>query len=277
MLLIEFFEREYRSYSPGLSARTVTLYRFTIRCFGRAIGKQPELQDLTRANVATYLRQLIDNNKAAATVNKERCQLLAIARFARDEGFLDRVPSIKPVPEPERVPVALTVEQVCSLKRATCILPEPERSYFRALISIQYTTGERVGAVVALRWSDIDGDMVTFRAETRKGGRKSNVRRLSDGCLRELARLPRCGERVFPWPVGGTLVQTRTARLFRAAGIVRPKGRSTHLLRSTHATLIRQLGGNATDALGHASESTTRKHYLDPRFRAEFPLLPEVG
>jgi integrase len=277
MLLHDFFRREYLSYSPGLSPKTIKLYDCTIRAFSASLGRPALLEDITRENVAGYLRRLIELERRPATVNKERCQLLALARFARDEGLLAKVPNIKPVPEPERVPVSLTVEQVCRLKRATCILSEPERSYFRALISIQYATGERVGAVAALQWSDIDGDIVTFRAETRKGGRKSNVRRLSEGCLRELARLPRNGPNVFPWRTGDTVIHTRAKRLFEAAGINRPKGRSMHLLRSTHATLTRQMGGDATEALGHASERTTRKHYIDPRFSREFPRLPDVG
>ena len=77
-------------------------------------------------------------------------------------------------------------------------------------------------------------------------------------------------DRIFPIKeTNRTKIQLLYKRLFERVGVGRPKGKSSHLLRSTHATLIHLAGGDATKSLGHSSREVTRRHYLDPRFKPD--------
>ena len=149
----------------------------------------------------------------------------------------------------------------------------------RAVFGIQYLTAERIGAVAQLRWSDINGTVIVFRAETRKGRRKAMIKSVPEWLLGELEPLKVAkSDHLFPGCHGTTKLHTLFDRLFRRAGVPRPRGKSSHLLRSSHATYLPAAGGDATSSLGHSSDSTTRKSYFDSRHNLKeyWRLLPEI-
>jgi integrase len=224
------------------------------------------------------MRSFVDGGLSVYSANKERSQLLALARSARDDGLVDRVPRVKALPQPERIPTALKVEQVEQLRMACEILKSPETQQFRFLISLQYSTGERIGACLALEWSDIACDQVVFRAENRKGGRKTMVKKLPRYALRDLDRVPKLDQKkIFNWRENSTLPFTRLRRIFRAAKVDVPKGKLSHLFRSTHATQLKLAGGDPAEALGHSSSAITKRHYIDPRFFESSERVPDLG
>ena len=220
-----------------------------------------------------------------ATINKERYQLLAMWRLANRLNFVKTWPLVEPVREPERIPTALSVKQLKQLRLTFEKLKGetggiPNADVIRAVFGIQYTTAERIGAVSQLRKSDINGNVIVFRAETRKGGRKAMVKSVPDWLLDELKPLyVDDGPLLFPGCHGTTKLHLLYDRLFDRAGVRRPKHKLSHLLRSTHATYVAQSGGDATQSLGHASDVTTRKSYIDPRLNAVeyWRLLPDLN
>lgn len=278
MLLETFFERNYLEINHQLASRSITLYRYTIRKFGQHIGKPAELDDLTNANVASYMRSFIDAGLANETANKERSNLLALARAARDDGLIQKVPRVKPFARSGRIPTALHVAEVNQLLDACDILVEPERQLFRFLIATQYATAERIGAVLQLQWTDIANRFITFRGETRKCGTRSIIKSVPQYVIDSLEAIRTNDLFVFPRMKGTGKMLLLFDRLFKRAGVPRPKWKSSHLLRSTHATFLNLAGQDATESLGHANSSTTKKSYLDPRMKDAhyWTFLPSI-
>jgi len=285
LILKTFFENEFLAHKPDTSDRTVKLYDYTIRKFGSWLGRDPTIDDLTNANVGSYLRHLKSLDMAVNSVDKERRQLLSIWRFAHTLGMLQKGPVIGPMKIPASVPKSLTVAELKRLNNAFDLLRGKTAGiqngpFLRALMGVQYATAARVGAVLQLRFDDISGDVITFRAETRKGGRKPIVKAVTEEVLKNIhaISLPK-RELIFPLKATNkTKIQTLYSRLFKAAKVARPKGKSSHLMRSTHATLLELAGGDATKSLGHANRETTIKSYLDPRHDADrsCDMLPEI-
>ena len=271
MKLADLFEQSYLSFNPNLSPRTVTLYRITLQKFADHCEEEPTLAQLTNEIVGKYLADLLESDLSPHTVEKERCQLLAIWRHAHTLGLVNQGPLIRKIVLPRKIPTTLTVAQ---LKRLQATFDElrgstgglPNSDVIRAVFGIQFTTAERVGAVAQLRRSDIGQNVVTFRAETRKGGRKSIVKQIPDWVHDDLDRIKEpVREFVFPDCSNTTKLNLLYSRLFDRAGVKRPKGKSSHLLRSTHATMLWMAGGNPTESLGHSSERVTKNHYIDTR------------
>lgn len=117
------FQNLYRPLNARLSARTVTLYGYSIRKYGQYLARVPTLADFDNLTVGRYLQSLIESGLAISSVNKERRQLLALWRAARDEGLLLKGPRLKPLPEPDRIPRALSVDQLIAVRKATCTMP----------------------------------------------------------------------------------------------------------------------------------------------------------
>ena len=285
MTINDFFDSFYLPYRPSTSPRTIRLYRYTFRKFGEWLGRESLIADLTNPNLGNYLRALLGSGLAPSSVNKERRQLCCIWRHAHTIGHLSVGPIVQPVKEPYKIPTSLTVPQLKQLRLAFDDLQGstggiPNSDFLRACFSIQYATAARVGAVMALEFSDVQEDVITFRAETRKGGRRPMVKRVPPFVVAsiEAIRSP-VRTRIFPLEkTNATKVQILYGRLFERAGVPRPKGKNSHLFRSTHATLLELAGGDATKALGHANRDVTVKSYLDPRFRADrdCDLLPDL-
>lgn len=276
MLLDDFFANNYLPHKPDTSGQTIKLYRNSFRKFGELLGHRPTLDDLTDANVGRLMSALKEAGNKPTTVNKERCNLLSLWRYANRIGMIRLGPTVQPVRVPASVPTALTVGQLRQLRLTFDALQGqtggiPNSDFLRACFSIQYTTAARIGAVTALEFSDIREGVITFRAETRKGGRKPIVKAVPDFVIEDIKRIktpPRI--RVFPIKkTNATKIQILYSRLFERAGVPRPKGKNSHLFRSTHATLLELAGGDATRSLGHSSRSVTEASYLDPRFNAD--------
>ena len=285
MLLNDLFFELYLPHKPATSARTITLYKGSLKKFGQWLGHRPGIDDFDDTKLGSYLSACFQSGSSAATCNKERNHLLALWRFANRKGLVDIGPTVQPLKEPVKVPTALTVGQLRQLHLAFDTLQGRtagirNSDFLRACFSIQYTTAARIGAVLQLEFSDVRGDVITFRAETRKGGRRPIVKAVPEFVLDHLERISKPKrDRIFPIKkTNQTKIQLLYKRLFERAGVPRPKGKSSHLLRSTHATLLELAGGDATKSLGHASRETTIKSYLDPRHDADrsCDMLPEI-
>lgn len=286
MELVEFYNGYYLPANPGTSPRTLSLYDYSIRKFSKHLRRSALLADLNNQTVGGYLFALVQSGSAPASCNKERAQLLSQWRHAHTLGMLTVGPLVKKIVESVEVPTALTEEQVKQLRRAAKKLQGSTAGIanghlMRALMGVQYTTAERIGAVLKLRFDDIDGQVVTFRATTRKGRKLPIVKQVPQWVIDDIAAISRPHrELVFPIAeTNATKVQALYDRLYKRAGIQRPKGKSSHLLRSTHATHVWLAGGNASESLGHSSPSITQRHYLDTRFKPDMSHLnlPDLG
>ena len=274
--LAAFYKLIYLPANPSAKPKTIRLYGNTIKKFHRFIEREPMLSDLNDESVGSFLRSLIDAGQSNATANKERANLLAMWRHARAMGVVVVGPTVQKLAVAQKVPTALTVKELERLQSAFGTLQGetagiPNSDFMRAFFAVQFATAERAGAVVELRFGDINGNVIAFQADTRKGGRRALIKQVPEWVLADITKIkePR-RDQIFPIrETNRTKIQLLYKRLFERAGVERPKGKSSHLLRSTHATMVWLAGGNATKSLGHSSREVTRRHYLDPRFKPD--------
>ena len=274
MKLIDLFETLFlplklRSKSPN----TVRLYRHTINSFSRHLGRPATTDDLTDTTVALYLSQYLAGGRSPHTVERERCTLLSLWRWAARRKIVETWPDIEPTKCPQRVPEAWTEEQLHRLFETLAhvlgnIGEIPAAAWWTALHWIAWDTGERISAILGIRWADVDlrRKYIICRAETRKGGATDRLYEVSAECVSAMkaVRVMPLPELVLPWPYAKTYLWQRYAKILRRAGLPSTRTSKFHRIRRSVASHLEANGGNATEALGHSARKVT-KAYLDPR------------
>lgn len=147
---------------------------------------------------------------------------------------------------------------------------------WKVLFQICLLTGQRVGEVISMRWSDIDGDVWTI--PSTKNGRSHRVP-LSPQALQRLADVPRRGEYVFASSKRPTGHLRGYRRVFqRACGLAGIADACVHDLRRTAASHMASLGVNRSilgQILNHADRSVTSvydRYSYDAEKRAALEL-----
>ncbi len=276
MTLLAFFEDVYRPRKLfGRSSHTSRLIRYSIDSFGKTLGHQPTLDDLTDDNVVKHMQRVVDEGKSPSTANKDRAQMLALWRFAVLTGLKQGLPHVPQLNAPQRVPMAWTKDEIGRLLAATrslrgAIGTVPAKVWWTTLVLVCLDTGERIGAISAARWDWISGDWIVVPAEVRKGSRRDKTYRLGAGSIDALATLRKYGHAdcVFHWPHSPEYLWTRYRKILKGAGLPHGRRDSFHRLRRTTASIVHAAGMDAQEALDHADRRTTQA-YLDPRFKRE--------
>ena len=280
MKLVDFFEDLYRPKRLfGKSQNSVRLHRHSIRSFGRTLGHEPTLADLTEANLLRHMQRVVANQRSRATANKDRAQLVAEWKLAYQMGLVETWPDVAKFPEPDRVPTAWLASdlrklfQQISAERGTfCGIPRS--LWWRTLILTCLDTGERINPVFQSRWSWLDGRWLLMPAEARKGGRRDRKYLLSQPTLDGIAKirsLQRDAKRIFAWDRCPMYIWVLYGKLLQDAGLPHGRKDKFHRLRKTVASVVYAAGLDPQDALDHQDRRTTQA-YLDPRFtRAEQP------
>lgn len=287
MTLEEFF-RDY--YAPlrlrGRSESTARLYANTLRQFGRWLGRPASLDDLSDLSVSRYLIHRA-GERSPLTAEKERTQLLALARLACDRGLRTVRPCVPPQPVPRRVPRAWTLEQLRALVAATQTEPGtigavPARVWYTALVLTLWQSAERVGAVLAVPADDYCRPNLLIAAEHRKGRRSDKLHSLSTECcdLLDVLAKANAGKRLFDWPLSYVYLWARFSSIVERAGLPNDRRNKFHALRRAAATWFASRGGDATRLLDHSSPRVTVQYYLDPRMLDTGPrpcdVLPRI-
>jgi integrase len=285
MRLQHLFDQFYRPLRlRGRSANTTRLYGCTIRAFGKWLGYDPTIDDLSDLTLARYL-----DHRAATrspyTAEKERSQLCSLWRFAADRGILPTRPEVPPAPLPDRVPRAWTLDELGAIYRAAVasrgfIGPVPAGVWYAALVSVLWETAERIGAVLECRPGDFDGTHLHVRAEYRKGGKRDRVYRLSSRTCGLLTQA-RGTKRLLEWPRTHTLLWAKYADIVARAGLGRGRHLSFHALRRSAASHYAARGGDPVQLLDHSSPRITHRWYLDRRMTDRGPapcdVLPDLN
>jgi integrase len=273
--LRDLFENEYRPLRlVGRSVRTLQLFRYTIKAFGLYLGREPTLGDLQDIVLSNYLQHMIDGKRARASVNKERRQLLALWNFAARRRYVTQFPEVRPVPEPERIPKAWSVEDLQKIAIACGMVGEfirpdyggiPTGLWWTALHAVLWDSGERITAILRLKWTDLAGEWLTIHAEYRKGSSRSMQVKLRPESVQMLHAMRRGHEEIFFWPYRqGNYVYVIYKKILKAAGVEHDRYSKFHRMRRSVASHLTAAGANATAALGHANAATTAR-YIDPR------------
>lgn len=270
MLLEDFFSGVYTPLKlRGKSKETVRLYRLSLRSFDKTLGRRATMEDLTDFNLARHLTRVASMGRAAATVNKDRAQLLAIWRFACQRNYLSVWPNVPQEIEPKRTPMAWMPDELEKIQRA--ILKEDglignaqAKDFWNAMFLVILDTAERVGAVMQLQWCHLQRNWLTVPAEFRKGKRRDRQYELSQETVEALARIPRLHKEIFHWPYHYTLLWAKFGAVLKRAGVTTDRKSKFHRLRRTVASACAAVDVDAQSILDHKDRSVTEM-YLDPR------------
>lgn len=264
-------------YAPlhQLTPRSVRLYAGTIDAWTRFLGREPQLSDFDDLEVSRFLQARAATTKrsgrpiSANTVAKDKAQLSALWTFAAKKRLVEQFPSLPRTRLVHHAPKAATLDSLEAMMAAAATGRKqmygtvPVAWFWRTLIMVAFETGERRGALVALRWSEVDleGRQITFLAETRKGRSRDIVRAISPVLAEELQQhrgTP--GDLVWQYP-------GKPHSLYAAWDLIRKRAgvqvRGLHSVRKASASYLAAAGGNATEHLGHANPRVTAV-YLDP-------------
>jgi integrase len=128
--------------------------------------------DITKQTCRGYVAY---RRKAAGTTRRELGTLRAAINYAKDEGKITWAPSVHMPPKPNGKDRWLRREEAARLLNATRNGHASTRSYLPLFILIGLYTGARKGAILSLRWPQIDLEArrIDFnepgRARTSKG------------------------------------------------------------------------------------------------------------
>ena len=262
-------------YAPlhDLCQKTVDLYQMTIDRFGEFLQHDPVLTDLDDLIVCKFLRwRAVTPHRgrlcSAASVLKDKCQLVAIWTFAAKKRLVPEFPSLPRMKTPQKLPRAYTAADVSKLivaarRRRGATGGKPSGWWWSSLLYCGWCTGERIGAMLQLRWRDVDLDArrIVFVASTRKGHTRDIARSITQDLADQLRlHVGQPGDLVWHWDRHPISLFPSFACLAKAAGVV-PRG--FHGLRKAGASYVAAAGGDATKFLDHSNPKITTQHYID--------------
>lgn len=271
------------SIERGLSEHTVAAYRRDLAGYLEWLGEQgvTDVDGVTAALVADFAAERAGAEPPPAATSLARLQssVRGLHRFLVREGICvdDPTARLRPPKTPQRLPKALSIDQVVALLDAAG--PEPGeqvetdviRLRDRALLELLYATGARVSEVVQLDVDDLShGEVLRVRG---KGSKErivpvgSYARAAVEAYLArarpELSRRGRATPRLFLGARGAPLSRQSAWLVIRAAseraGLTAHV--SPHTLRHSFATHLLQGGADVRvvqELLGHASVATTQ-------------------
>lgn len=237
--LLEFFSDTPISYGKHgqLDGAMVRRYREHRRVIGRVQGE-------------TIKRELALASRACA---------YAISEWDYDmpQPFRGRLVSARDVKKPQPWHVLTRPEEARLLLAATPLA--------RDIIEFALATGCRQGEILALRWDQIDGDLVHFAPEQQKANRHG-TRALSDAAMAVLARQREFGPLVFH-ESGDPISRFRWHHQMWHPARVKAglPGFRFHWLRKTCGQRLLDAGVSITAVqyqLGHAESRTTERAYV---------------
>lgn len=280
------------------SDRTVEMYGHTLDRFRDFLGHEPTLDDLEDLTAAKFLkwRSITPHAKkkciSPASLAKDSAQLRTLwtwcakKRMKRSDGTEIEFPDYQRPRVPKPRPKAYTAEELEQLvrfakRRKGLVAGKPAAWYWMTKILAMFQTGERIGAILALRWGEVDLDRctLTFLAATRKGHRETITRPITPRLAQLMA--PQKGPRdelVWAWLEDRHLLSLYGSLkvLCRSAGV---PYKSFHAIRKSTASYLKRGGVSAREQLGHASEEMAELHYYDEEIvgRANhLDILPDI-
>jgi integrase len=268
----------------NLCDRTIAMYEATLDRFRDYLGHEPTVDDLDDLTAAKFLRwrQTTQHSRykmiSPASLAKDSAHLrslwtwLAKKRWKKSNGELLEFPDYARPRVPRPRPVAYTAEELSALVRAArhrkgTVAGKPAAWYWLTKLQAMFQTGERIGAVLALRWREVDLERctITFLAATRKGRQETITRAITPELARLMATQKGPPEAlVWPWLEDRKILSCYSSLkvLCRTAGV---PYHPFHSIRKATASYLKKAGKSAKKQLGHSSEEMAETHYYDER------------
>lgn len=245
--------------TQGYSPHTVFRYRVILTAFHKRVPHHPSV--VSTDDIEDYLA--VDCAKLAVTTRRTIVSTLrSYFGWQERRGKIERSPAAAiPYPrQPRRRPTYLTPEQVA------LVIRQPTQPRDRLLVTLLARHGQRVGAVIGLRWSDVDFGRAQINYPVSKGTLRTMPLDADTARLLKAWRALNESEYVFPNNRGGSMSYDRARQLCKdackRAGV---PWRGCHEFRRTLATTLLQQGEPLHKVsrlvLGHADITTTIRHY----------------
>ena len=264
----------------ALSKNTVDAYQRDLSTFSLFIGKEPS--EISESDVQKYLIELKNKGLKQSSINRNLSSLRSFFSYMQREFDLNNPTSDLEVGKlPQRLPKALSLDQVTTLIDASWNEFDVLSLRDRALLELLYGTGGRVSEIVGLDLGDIssmesDGDLVSILKLTGKG---SKERLVPLGSFAKKALddyLVRCRPLLTRGKSSSALfLNQRGSRLSRVSAwnTVKESAHkagleelvSPHVFRHSYATHLLDGGADirvVQELLGHASVTTTQIYTL---------------
>lgn len=235
-----------------------------------AFSNLEDLKDITHLKLRTWLAFLKKKNYARATVARKLAVLRSFFKFCVRENFIETNPALSlATPKQEKkLPNFLTENEIIKLLEA------PDRNTEiglrdKAILETLYSTGMRVGELVALNTENIDfiGGVIKVRGK----GKKERLLPVGECALKavrqyldkKVASASESGRVVFLNKRGCRINQRTIRRIVEKYIKVfcNKTGISPHSLRHSFATHLLDRGADlrsVQELLGHANLSTTQ-------------------
>lgn len=283
----KFFEREARSTWTLAQLAHVYLERLTrlrprsarwrremFRQVLRALGGEHPIEQITVATLDRYVTKRIGEGKTASTVNREIAVLRHALRQAarwKTETLLSRYRLAEWLPlretETMRKPVFLTrdeVDRVLRVAHLGALRRGLNGRQGEAVVRLALETGARLGEILAITWSDLDGrGILRIRTEKRGPDRSIELQESTVRLLRDLRDPADGAGPIFRSPRSGRQ-RSHIRRFWRAirkgAGIPHVR---FHDLRHTAASEMLRRGlllREVQYVLGHSSPRMTERY-----------------
>lgn len=235
------------------------------------------LTEIEEERLIQFQVKRLDAGRSPATINSDIVAIKKVLNWAKQKGYISKVPMIEKVPEREGDILLPTMGEVMRIIDAL-----PNR--LKPLVRLMAETGCRSGEAFNLTWDciDLEKEAVDFKPKGEWTPKtKSSIRRVfvSGKLISILQDLPKEGDYVFP---GKTLgrpinnIKRAFATAVRKAEITR-NGETfritPHTLRKAYATW-QAVDNNVPEPvlqamLGHAPGSqVTSRYYVNPQQEA---------
>lgn len=281
--LVALFDNYLREVTPTKSPGKQRHDRLATGLILRVLGGNRPAGGLTHRDAARYAaeRRRIGDLRAGKTgaavglrqVAYDLRFLRAVMNWGIGAGWLDRNPLtgyfIQEEPSPRR-PV-FTEEQFQKLLAVADQLPVA----FRVLLVLAHDTGHRIGALLALGWSDVDltAGRIRWRAASDKIGWEHTTP-LTAAARAVLMEAPGIGDALVARGVSRHLARDWMERAQQLAGLAPEKGRGWHALRRQFANELRHAPlRDLCDLGGWRNPQTVVKCYQRPSEEAQRAAL----
>lgn len=272
------FERHYLPFIAGqASVGTVKDYRAALNAWGSFGQPDKSIDDLYGADFNRFCTAAVKAGKSPATIDKWLRVYRAGCQFGLQEGLIDRVPVMRPLPIDEQIKWRPTLDELGKLYRACRVAKWPDRAggpvvWWRTFLVLTYVGAlRRSDTINRLRWDQVQADGIHGRRQKRK--RLTFVPMIP--CVRKhLDMLTRESAFILPCPVGPRQFKEAQDAIGKAAGI----DWTPHCIKRTATDEWFQAdkSGTAGHIISHSRQSVTIRSYLD-RVRWLTTVAPQLA
>ena len=243
----------------GLSPLTLASYSIELRIFAKHVQKATD--EITTADIRTYLGEC--DYLKTSSLSRRLSVLKSMFGWLTSEEIILRDPTrrIKPPKKEQRVPKALSIEELEMIREA-CVTPRE-----RALVEVLYATGGRLSEIQKMNRQDID-----YQAMSVLVVGKGNKERPVYFSFKALYHLKKYLMRRMDDVSALFITERQPYRRLSARGIQREvksiaersdvkKNVHPHIFRHTFATLMLNNGADLVAVqglLGHTDPATTQ-------------------